>query len=67
MRLHRIGLLLFSCVSLGVGAQIAPWTLDTNWVSDGWTSADAAGWEDLRGMTPWGNDAVAAAVQVYAE
>ena len=67
MRLHRIVLLLFSCVSLGVGAQIAPWTLDTNWVSDGWTSADAAGWEDLRGMTPWGNDAVAAAVQVYAE
>tara|TARA_B110000503_G_scaffold102604_1_gene153244 strand:+ start:4215 stop:5810 length:1596 start_codon:yes stop_codon:yes gene_type:complete len=67
MQIRRLSFLVFCFVNGSAWAQTAPWVQDTAWVSQGWAHANLAGWEDLRGLSPWGENAIAGAVQVYAE
>lgn len=66
MCLHRLILVLFCSLSFTVWSQNDAWQHDTSWVSTGWASADIGWWEDVRDLCPWGADAGASAIQVYA-
>ena len=66
MCLHRLILVLFCSLSFTVWSQNDAWQHDTSWVSTGWASADIGWWEDVRDLCPWGTDAGASAIQVYA-
>ncbi len=59
-------LVLFSIFSLAAWSQNTLWQQDTNWVNTGWASSNLGYWEDIRDVCPWGSDAAAVAIQVYA-
>jgi hypothetical protein len=59
-------LILIYHVSFAYWSQGALWQQDTVWVNSGWVSSDIGWWEDIRDVCPWGSDAAASAIQVYA-
>lgn len=66
MSLRRLILIFFCSLSFAAWSQNNAWQQDTSWASTGWASTDIGWWEDIRDICPWGNDAAATAIQVYA-